>query len=78
MGEPDGLPSMGSHGVGHDWSDLAAAAAVIEETRYFHYQIVLMLDYEVYFINLEIFAHGCDGNIFLICYRNYMVLVLFF
>ena len=25
-GEPDGLPSMGSHRVGHDWSDLAAAA----------------------------------------------------
>ena len=25
MGEPDGLPSMGSHRVGHDWSDLAAA-----------------------------------------------------
>ena len=22
--EPDGLPSMGSHRVGHDWSDLAA------------------------------------------------------
>ena len=27
-GEPGGLPSMGSHRVGHDWSDLAAAAAV--------------------------------------------------
>ena len=26
-GEPDGLPSLGSHRVGHDWSDLAAAAA---------------------------------------------------
>ena len=26
-GEPSGLPSMGSHRVGHDWSDLAAAAA---------------------------------------------------
>ena len=26
-GEPGGLPSMGSHGVGHNWSDLAAAAA---------------------------------------------------
>ena len=26
-GEPGGLPSMGSHRVGH-WSDLAAAAAV--------------------------------------------------
>ena len=27
MGEPGGLPSMGSHRVGHDWSDLAAAVA---------------------------------------------------
>ena len=27
-GEPGGLLSMGSHRVGHDWSDLAAAAAV--------------------------------------------------
>ena len=26
-GEPGGLPSMESHGVGHDWSNLAAAAA---------------------------------------------------
>ena len=25
--EPSGLPSMGSHRVGHDWSDLAAVAA---------------------------------------------------
>ena len=25
-GEPGGLPSMGSHRVGHDWSDLTAAA----------------------------------------------------
>ena len=28
MGEPGGLQSLGSHRVGHDWSDLAAAAAV--------------------------------------------------
>ena len=27
--EPGGLLSMGSHRVGHDWSDLAAAAAGI-------------------------------------------------
>ena len=27
MGEPGGLPSMGSHRVGHDCSDLAAVAA---------------------------------------------------
>ena len=28
-GESGGLPSMGSHRVGHDCSDLAAAAAVV-------------------------------------------------
>ena len=28
MGEPGGLPSMGSHRVGHNWSNLAAAAVV--------------------------------------------------
>ena len=27
-GEPGGLPSMWSHRVGHDWSDLAAAAVL--------------------------------------------------
>jgi len=32
-GEPGGLPSLGSHRVGHDWSDLAAAAAVQQEDR---------------------------------------------
>ena len=29
MGEPGGLSSLGSHRVGHDWSDLAAAAAAL-------------------------------------------------
>ena len=33
-GEPDWLPSMGSHRVGHDWSDLAAAAAGLQYTRF--------------------------------------------
>ena len=27
-GEPGGLPSVGSHRVGHDWSDLAAVAYI--------------------------------------------------
>ena len=27
-GEPGGLPSMGSHRVGHDWSELGAAAVI--------------------------------------------------
>ena len=37
MGEPGGLPSMGSHRVGHDSSDLAAAAA----ENFFMYQLAI-------------------------------------
>ena len=29
--EPGGLPSVGLHRVGHDFSDLAAAAACLED-----------------------------------------------
>ena len=32
--EPGGLPSMGSHRVGHNWSDLAAAAAAGTHLRF--------------------------------------------
>ena len=32
-GEPGGLPSMGSHRVGHDWSDLAAAMFESEQQK---------------------------------------------
>ena len=36
-GEPDGLPSMWSHRVGHDWSDLAAPTGNrIWATTYIH------------------------------------------
>ena len=33
MGKPDGLLSMESHRVGHNWSDLAAAAAACTQHR---------------------------------------------
>ena len=41
MGETGGLPSMGSHRVGHHWSDLAAAAAAahMRVSRVFEYSI---------------------------------------
>ena len=42
-GEPGGLPSMGSHRVGHDWSDAAAAAGKPKGARYSfstHWQMV--------------------------------------
>ena len=32
--EPSGLPSMGSHRVGHDWSDLAAAPEELFPLRF--------------------------------------------
>ena len=41
--EPSGLPSMGSRRVGHDWSDLAAAAAAITT---------------VVFVAVNLVAHG--------------------
>ena len=34
MVEPGGLPSMGLHRVGHDWSDLAVAAAAAAAGKY--------------------------------------------
>ena len=34
--EPDRLPSLGSHRVGHDWSNLAAAAAMKLQRRQWH------------------------------------------
>ena len=49
MGEPGGLPSLGLHGVGHDWSDLAAAAAWLihvelwQKTTKFCKEIILQL-----------------------------------
>ena len=36
MEEPGGLPSMGSHRVRHDWSDLAAAAAACPLSLWCH------------------------------------------
>ena len=41
-GEPDGLPSMGSHRVGHDSSDLAAAAAAAHILRDIKKPIAIM------------------------------------
>ena len=35
MGEPGGLSSMGSHRVGHDWSDLAEQQQQLEKLRTF-------------------------------------------
>ena len=49
-GEPGGLPSMGSHRVGHDSSGLAAAAAIQQVIKFFKsrnptYMAFLFLDF---------------------------------
>ena len=42
IGEPGGLPSTGSHRVGHNWSDLAAASAAVHGSRgHFDFQVLL-------------------------------------
>ena len=49
MGEPGGLPSMGSHRVGHDWSDLAVAVELTNQITAIcsiMFTIMLYLDHE--------------------------------
>ena len=41
-GEPGGLPSLGFHRVGHDWSHLAAAAAACS-TQEFAFIIIIII-----------------------------------
>ena len=53
-GEPGGLPSMGMHRVGHDWSTLAAAAATIR-----HVLISCWLSSQGCFQFLEAMAVSC-------------------
>ena len=60
MEEPGGLPSMGSHGVGHDWSDLAAALAADIVTYNFSKSIGKSLQVFAKFLNLQFCCHYDD------------------
>ena len=51
-GEPGGLPSMGSHRVGHDWSDLAAAAAAVTIVTWLEW--LMLLPVAVSYMDLHI------------------------
>ena len=65
MGEPGGLLSLGSHRVGHDLSDLAAAAAV-------HYKNWINNSYLIYLLLTLVERLRGDYNL------NYNVLFLIF
>ena len=57
MGGPHWLPSVGSHKVGHDWSDLAAAAA--ENNRLITYFIT---NFQLIWLRFTFFPRGSDGK----------------
>ena len=58
-GEPGGLPSMGSHRVGHNWSDLAVAAAVTK--RWYLLKGCCWLLWDSDFDHRQVGASDCDG-----------------
>ena len=56
-GEPGGLPSMGSHRVGHDWSDLAAPAVKLPI-----YSCFVKLSFKVIFKKMFIWRKMISTN----------------
>ena len=61
MGEPGGLLSLGLHRVGHDWSDLAAAAAA--ELLSLTYVVTKQLPLN--------FSSGCSFTFYTVVPKNY-------
>ena len=72
MGEPGGLPSMGSHRVGHDWSDLAAAAAAAAYVHICHLYILfsdVLTSFPNFVIGLFVTVEYWDNLIYYISFR---------
>ena len=57
-GEPGGLPSMGLHRVGHDWSDLAAEDNGINKYEYIWWHIITRLTLVIILRSIEIPNHN--------------------
>ena len=81
-GEPGGLPSLGSHRVGRDWSDLAAAAVCVCLCYFLHSSHTLLLPLcpqSVLFICISVPSLKISSSIpfsFLI-YRNTTVFCIY-
>ena len=63
-GEPGGRPSMGSHRVGHDWSDLAAGLLRLTSNltlKNFQAKLILVMFHCVKFEKLKWLVTGCFG-----------------
>ena len=73
MGEPSGLPSMGSHRVGHDWSDLAAAAAAVSEFKLLCVLTIHEPWNVLFFANQIVGFSVCDGNMVVLAVEDVVV-----
>ena len=70
MGEPGGLLSLGSHRVGYDWSDLAAAAAVQRQFLAVNWSCLFHSHYDKMFMTEScLFPSQVSGEI-LVCYAR--------
>ena len=59
-GEPGGLPSMRSHRVGHDWRDLAAAAAYVSRAPFWQGPCQNAYNYEELGLHWASWTVSCD------------------
>ena len=70
-GKPGGLPSMGSHRVGHDWSDLAAAyyihIFILYIYIYYHYYIYRFHYYRLLHIQLPLIPPLVIWSVLIFC-----------
>ena len=62
-GEPGGLPSMGSHRVGQDWSDLAAAAAEAENMFWPSTRVLSSPEFIIQFKKTSFVPLNTDSNL---------------
>ena len=84
-GEPGGLPSMGSHRVGHDWSALAAAADVLGKKFLIIFTTykICELNYssgKLQFLCISTWPGSCDpkednNSTFLLCHLCHLHLI---
>ena len=58
MGEPGGLPSMGSHTVGHDWIDLATYTCFIFSPHFLQIISRCIGIWKKHFFSIQVFRHS--------------------
>ena len=73
-GEPGGLPSMGSHRVRHNWSDLAAAVAAC------HYTVISIpcFIHRFYFQHLKYYFRKYSWRLFITKLLLKLIVLIFF